>query len=122
MATTIAVVTDLIFSTKITGTGKALGKPVLVARTLERLREHLATGGGQTTVIVDLNVAGIDPMAAIRQAKAAGAKVVAFLSHVQAELAAGAREAGADEVIARSGFSARLPEILRGLGDEKHQT
>jgi DNA-binding response OmpR family regulator len=116
MATMIAVVTDLIFSTKITGTGKALGKPVLVARTIERLREHLAAAeaADSRTVIVDLNVSGVDPLAVIREAKAGGAKVVAFLSHVQADLAAAAREAGADQVMARSGFTERLPEILGG--------
>jgi DNA-binding response OmpR family regulator len=110
----IAVVTDLIFSTKITGTGKSLGRPVLVARTVERLREHLAAAEGaeSRTVIVDLNVAGVDPLAAIREAKAAGARVVAFLSHVQADLAVAAREAGADQVMARSAFTERLPEIL----------
>jgi hypothetical protein len=39
--------------------------------------------------------------------------VVAFLSHVQAELAAGARQAGADEVMARSAFVNQLPALLQ---------
>ncbi len=63
---TIAVVTDLIFSTKITGTGKALGKPVLVARTLEKLEEHLgASTDGVPLVIVDLNSSGLDTVEAV---------------------------------------------------------
>ena len=90
----IAVVTDLIFSTKITGTGKVLNKQVLVARTLDRLREHLdAAGEGKTLVLIDLNSAGLDTVEAVRQAKGHTAKprVVAFLSHVEVELAGQAR-------------------------------
>ncbi len=116
----IAVVTDLIFSTKITGTGKVLNKPVLVARTLDRLREHLdaGVGGGEgkALVLIDLNSAGVDTIEAIRQAKAHDVKprVVAFLSHVEVELAGQAREAGADQVMARSGFVNQLPHLLAG--------
>src|SRR5205814_670586 len=105
---------DLIFSTKITGTAKALGQPFAVARTVERLGALLEAAGAEALLIVDLNITGADPLAAIRLAKAHAVpvRVVAFLSHVQVELAATAREAGADEVMARSGFSARLPELL----------
>ncbi len=78
MPSTIAVVTDLIFSTKITGTGKVLNKPVLVARTLDRLREHLdaAATAGETVplVLVDLNSAGLDTVEAVRQAKGHASK------------------------------------------------
>jgi len=107
---------DLIFSTKITGTAKALGQPFAVARTVERLGTLLEGAGEGALVIVDLNIGGADPLGAIRLAKArpVPVRVVAFLSHVQVELAAAARDAGADEVMARSGFSSRLPEILGG--------
>jgi DNA-binding NarL/FixJ family response regulator len=114
MTTVIAVVSDLIFSTKITGTGKALGRPVSVARTIERLREFLAASekSDNKLVIVDLNVSGPDPMTAIREAKSDGAQVIAYLSHVQADLAAAARDAGADQVMARSAFTDQLPQLL----------
>jgi DNA-binding NarL/FixJ family response regulator len=116
MGVAIAVVTDLIFSTKITGTGKALGKPVTVARNLARLAELLAAQELlPRLVIVDLNATGVDVMEAVRVAKAHPSRphVVAFLSHVQAELAAGARQAGADEVMARSAFVNQLPALLQ---------
>ena len=45
--------------------------------------------------------------------QSAQAHVVAYLSHVQVELAAAAKEAGADTVLPRSAFSAKLPEILQ---------
>ena len=80
----------------------------------ERLGTLLEGAGPDVLLIVDLNITGADALEAIRLAKArpVPVRVVAFLSHVQVELAATAREAGADEVMARSGFSARLPEIL----------
>ena len=55
-----------------------------------------------------------DPLAAVRTAREAAAppRIVAYLSHVQTELAAAAREAGAEEVMPRSEFTANLPEIL----------
>jgi CheY-like chemotaxis protein len=115
---TIAVVTELIFSTKITGTGKVLNKPVLIARTLDRLREHLDTPPAPDTkpplVIIDLNSTGLDIIEAIRQAKAhpTAPRVIAFLSHVEVELAQQAKAAGADQVLARSGFVNQLPHIL----------
>jgi DNA-binding NarL/FixJ family response regulator len=110
----MVVCTDLIFSTKITGTAKALGQPCAVARTPEKLAELLANAPPEALLIVDLNAAGLDPLAAIQLAKAHAwpPRVVAFLSHVQADLAAAARQAGADQVLARSAFTERLPEIL----------
>ena len=107
----LIVCTDLFFGTKITGTCKAVGRAFAVARTLEKLGTLLEEEPAGL-VIVDLNVTAVDPLAAIRMAKGKGLRVVAFLSHVQVELAAAAREAGADDVMARSGFSVRLPEIV----------
>jgi len=110
----IAVVTDLIFSTKITGTAKALQKPYAVARTVEKLAEHLNAAPESPLVIIDLNSAGLDTVAAIRTAKShpKNPRVIAFLSHVEVELAQQAREAGADQVMARSGFVNQLPALL----------
>jgi len=112
----IAVVTDLIFSTKITGTAKALQKPYAVARTLDKLTELLnaAPTDAPSLVIIDLNSQGFDTIEAIRIAKShpTNPRVVAFLSHVEVELAQQAREAGADQVMARSGFVNQLPSLL----------
>jgi hypothetical protein len=43
----------------------------------------------------------------------AGVRVVGFLGHLQAERMAEAAAAGADEVLTRGQFVARLPELLR---------
>jgi len=113
-----AYVTDLLFSTKITSTGQALGVPVAVARGLDSVVEKVGAASGEETsalVIVDLNASG-DPVEAIRRLKALPSppRVIAFLSHVQVELATAARNAGADEVMPRSAFSMNLPAILQG--------
>src|SRR5882762_6477727 len=54
------------------------------------------------------------PIAAIQRLRAEknGVRVVAFLSHVQTELAAQARAAGCDEVMPRSVFTQNLAAIL----------
>ena len=115
----IAYVTDLLFSTKITSTGQALGVPVTVARSVDALAKCLGSAveadATEPLVIVDLNASG-DPLEAIRQMKSRTAppKVIAYVSHVQADLAAAARSAGADEVMPRSAFSMNLPAILTG--------
>jgi DNA-binding NarL/FixJ family response regulator len=112
-----AYVTDLLFSTKITSTGQALGVPVTVARSVDALAAQMnAAGVGDAhLVIVDLNASG-DPLEAIRRMKAQSAppRVIAYVSHVQADLAAAARTAGADDVMPRSAFSKNLPAILTG--------
>jgi hypothetical protein len=45
-----------------------------------------------------------------------GVRTVGFLSHVQADLALAAREAGCDRVMARSAFVENLPRVLSGDG------
>jgi CheY-like chemotaxis protein len=67
-------------------------------------------------VILDLNSARTDPLAVVAAMKAdpalAAIATVGFVSHVQAELIEAARLAGIGEVMARSAFTQRLPEIL----------
>lgn len=113
-APVLLICNDLIFSTKLFSTAKAVGVTVQGTRTLDALREKLAANPA-SLLIVDLNTTLLDPYAAIRVAKeqAAGSQIVAYLSHVQVELAAAAKEAGADTVLPRSAFSAKLPEILQ---------
>jgi DNA-binding response OmpR family regulator len=110
----VILCTDLIFSTKIAGTGKAIGVACVVARDNEKLRALLDTASPDPLVIVDLNVSGVDPMAAIALARAhpLAPRIVAYVSHVQVDLAMAAREAGADQILARSAFVERLPVML----------
>jgi hypothetical protein len=46
-------------------------------------------------------------------------RTVGYASHVQTEVIDAARQAGVDEVMARSAFTARLPEILASAQSQK---
>ncbi|MBI4581968.1 MAG: response regulator transcription factor [Planctomycetes bacterium] len=108
----IALVTDMIFGTKIKGTADQLGLPLSVVRTAQALADG---AGGADLAIIDLNADGLDAVDAIRRCKAPGLPsptVIAYASHVQKDLIQAAQDAGADLVLPRSRFSAELPELL----------
>lgn len=122
MSTVLSICTDLIFSTKIFSTAQSLNVPIVAARSLEAIAKRLDETP-IALVVVDLNTTVLDPIAAIRAIKShampegrAVPRIVAFLSHVQVELAEAARDAGADHVLARSGFTMQLPAILGSVG------
>ncbi len=111
-ALAISFIPDLIFSTKVHSTAKALQLPHRVVKGLKSLGDALAADHPRL-LIVDM-AAGPDAVSAIKLAKAATTppKVVVFLSHVDVDLAQAARAAGADAVMARSAFTVELPKIL----------
>ena len=109
----IALVNDMIFASRIRGAAQAAGVAV---RTTSKATDVLAAAGTARLILVDLDATRADPVGLIRALKAdaaAEARVVAFVSHVNADAIAAARAAGADQVLARSAFVARLPEILQ---------
>lgn len=109
----LALVTDLIFSTKIKSTAASMGAEVKMVRSLEKLDERLAAAHDDL-VIVDLNAEGVDVLEVIRHCLAAPhqPRIVTYASHVQADLITAARQAGAHEVMARSAFVEKLPALL----------
>ncbi len=111
-----AFVSDLIFATKISSTGRALDLEVGIVRTPDALAARLEAHRGGL-LLIDLNAANDDPTRAVSIARGAThpPHIVCFLSHVQTELAEQARQAGADEVMPRSAFVAGLPNLLRGM-------
>ncbi|MGE0480132.1 MAG: hypothetical protein AB7Q17_06625 [Phycisphaerae bacterium] len=108
----VALVSDLVFGSKLTATAAHLQLPITVARSVAALRAVLPDA---TAVLLDANHPEIDAPALVRELKTGhtAAPVIVFLSHVQVELAAALRAAGADEVLARSKFTRDLPAILR---------
>jgi CheY-like chemotaxis protein len=109
----VAVVPDLFFAARITETARAAGATLVqptVAVALERCRELPAD-----LVILDLG-AGAATIELARSLKADAATraipIVGFYSHVDVATRAAALAAGADEVLPRSAFVARLPELL----------
>jgi CheY-like chemotaxis protein len=111
MGRVVGLMNDLFFQMKIAETAKHLGVEFKVAANGEVLANMLEPP--TKLVIVDLN-AKSDPVATISRLRATEKElpIVSFLSHVQVELAAQAKAAGATEVMARSAFTQNLAKIL----------
>lgn len=111
----VAFVKDLFFATQIEAAAKQSSVPLMTAHSLHEFFEALAKDT-PTMAIVDLNCDPQQSVEAIEAVKRSPQpiRVVAFLSHVQVELALAAQQAGADAVVPRSQFSRNLPRILLG--------
>jgi len=112
-----AVVTDLIFASRISAQARAAGLNVQLIRTLGALDE-LLTHASPDLLIVDLNAQGIDPMVAIARTRKCAKlpRICAYFSHVQHELADEAHKLGADEVLPRSRFVNQLRSLFAAYG------
>ena len=116
MGRVVALMDDLFFQMKLAETAKQLGVEVKVATNSEAFMGLMESE--PKLVIVDLN-ARSQPLQAIEKLRQSrkDIRVVAFLSHVQTELAAQARTAGCDEVMPRSSFTQNLAAILSAAKD-----
>ncbi|MDX9912440.1 MAG: hypothetical protein RBS39_11470 [Phycisphaerales bacterium] len=114
---------DLLWASKIKGTGDALGIPCRPVRNADMLAARLADSDVRA-LIVDLE-AGDAALALIVQIRAHGpespasdrppARVIAFGPHVDKDRLQAARDAGADAVYTRGAFADRLPDLLTAL-------
>lgn len=105
----VALVADLMFASRIRGTAPA-AKVVQRADGLPG-----AVGASTRLVLVDLHARGaLDAIAALREA-GSSATIIAFGSHVETAALQAARDAGADRVMARSGFVRELPGLVAGV-------
>ena len=111
MGKVVALVEDIFFIAKMKETAKQAGVALETAGSSEALAEGARTDG-TSLLIVDLNARG--SIEAIEKLRASGIAlpVIAFFSHVQAELGERARAAGCEQVMPRSKFARELPEIL----------
>jgi DNA-binding NarL/FixJ family response regulator len=111
----LAAVDDLLFSSKIRHAAGELQLPIVFARTPDDILAQ-ARAHRPALAIFDLNSVRTSPIETIAALKAdpeaAGLRAVGFVAHERTDLIAAARAAGADEVLARGVFAARLPEIL----------
>lgn len=116
----LAVVEDIFFLAKIQGTARQLGITV-ESVTPDALQSSLVYDG-ECAILLDLNHRSGKAIAVLEGLKnnpvTQSVPVVAFLSHVQTDLAQVARAAGCDRVMARSTFSQQLPALLRELSKE----
>lgn len=114
----LALVDDLFFSSKIASTARLCSVPL---RLLQTPRELVQAADPEKVklIIVDLNGRTTEPVQAIQELKGSSDRdpipILAYYSHVQNELAEEARKAGAQWILPRSAFSARLAGILADL-------
>lgn len=111
MGRVLALVDDLFFRAKIVETARHADVELACFATPQDLVDE-ALAKPPALVIIDLN-AGDNPLQSIEQlARGNSMPLIAFLSHVQTDLAERARQAGCTEVMPRSQFSKELPTIL----------
>jgi DNA-binding response OmpR family regulator len=115
----LALEKDLFFSVKMRDTLRHHDMEVKTVRTLPAFVQGLAATGDEKPALVIVNTAttGVDWETAIRQARTAGLKVLAFGSHMDLEARAKALEAGAERVVANSKFTSDMPGLVRRMLD-----
>ena len=115
---------DLLWATKIKGAAEALGLPCRPVRTLDmleaRLRER-TPGAPIAALLLDLEKPE-EALAMIGRLRGPGAsaddrriRLLAFGPHVLKDLFQQARDAGADEVLARGALDRNMDDVLLGL-------
>jgi hypothetical protein len=107
----LAVVGDLLFSSRIRETARRLGHAFRPARSVEELRQALAEAPG--LVMIDLSARGIDLDQALAAVEAAGrpAPILGWTTHALWKETR-PLHARCDRVITREQLTAELPELL----------
>ena len=112
----LAVLDDLMFTSKIRTTANQLGVAVAFARSAESALTEMRKSP-PALVILDLNNPRTQPLAIVGAMKAdavlASIPTVGYASHVQTDVIEAARAAGVHEVLARSAFTQHLASILQ---------
>jgi len=111
----VAVLDDLMFSSRIKTAANQLGVSVVFARSTESALAEIRKTA-PSLVILDLNnprTNALGIVSAMKQdAALAEIATVGYASHVQTDVINAARQAGVGEVLARSAFTQQLAEIL----------
>ena len=104
------LVEDLLFRSKIETNASRLKIETVLLNGESPIQE------GISLVVLDLHLKGTEPVEWIRQFKQNGQTqripILAFFSHVEADLKKRAVEAGCNMVVPRSVFSEQLPQLL----------
>jgi DNA-binding NarL/FixJ family response regulator len=125
MAEVVVFLDNLFFQARLLDAAKRAGVSFKMVSTVEQFlaaaREHPGA-----LLVVDLD-ARARPIEAIEQLRATGGgqAVIAFLSHVEVDLAERARAAGCRQVLSRFEFTQSLPAILaegRSAGSPESKT
>jgi CheY-like chemotaxis protein len=118
----LVAVDDLMFSSKIRATAKGVGAEIVFARTPPEILSQ-ARALKPSLIIFDINSARADAVNTVAALKAdpelEAIPTAGFVSHVDTRMIEAAREAGMDEVMARSAFAANLAQILTEGGTSR---
>ena len=111
---TLALIRDILFRSRIDAAAQALGNEVGYATDLEQALRRCGEIR-PATVLVDLSDAAFRLPEACEKIRAAApqARVIGFASHVDLKALSSARSAGFDLTLSRSEFTARLAELLK---------
>lgn len=111
----LAVLDDLLFTSKIRTTANGLAVKVVFVRSKPNALAEMRKAP-PTLVVLDLNNPRTDPMGIVAAMKSdpalAAIPTVGFASHVHTDIIDAARHAGVTEVLARSAFANGLGDIL----------
>lgn len=111
----LVAVDDLLFSSKIRATAKQVAVEIVFARTPNDIISQ-ARALKPTLIVFDIDSQKADPINTVAALKGdpelRAIPTTGFVSHVNTSLILAAREAGMEEVMARSAFVANLPKIL----------
>ena len=113
----LAVLDDLMFTSKIKTAASRVGAAVTFARSADAALNEMRKAA-PSLVILDLNNARANPLGLVSSMKQdpalSSVPTVGYVSHVQTDVIDAARRAGVGEVLARSAFTERLGDILSG--------
>ena len=111
----LAVLDDLLFTSKIKTTAAQLGLPVTFVRSADAALSEMRKTA-PSLVILDLNNNRTRPLDLVSDMKQdpalASVPTVGYVSHVMADVIDAARRAGVSQVLARSAFTQQLADIL----------
>jgi CheY-like chemotaxis protein len=110
----VAVVPDLFFAAKLQATARAAGTELALVAAGAALERCAASP--PVRVLLDLHAPGVIALARALKAdpRTESLRLTGFYSHVDGALRAEAIAAGVDDVLPRSAFVNRLPELLGG--------
>ena len=115
VAMILAVLDDLMFTSRIRTAAGQLGVAVTFARSADAALAEMRKAP-PSLLILDLNNPRTNPLAIVAGMKAdaalASIPTVGYASHVQTDVIDAARQAGVDLVLARSAFTQHLAQIL----------
>jgi CheY-like chemotaxis protein len=109
----VAVLSDLMFTVRISDAAKRAGVPIEFVKTAD---EALQRADGAAAMILDLNFASPDLIMRLKSGEESRSiPLIGYVSHVETEVIRRARESGCDTVMARSAFVQKLEEMMESF-------